>query len=273
MKNIILFIIEGAKNEEDVCANIANVFFKNSSEVVILSLPAEMNIYMLYRILKRDNFESDIVEILRENSNVAKDKLSSYSRGDFSQIYYFFDFDEHANNLDKQQMSNIEVLDCMLKIFDNETENGKLYLSYPMIEALRDCASLSCKPANGSCHINRRSFSDYKNISSASANNNNVSKYDYLAWLNIISNFILRIACLFQLKDINRDAFIRKIHPLAIFEEEIRLYSLEENIFIISSFPEFLIDYSGSFWHLSTNIKAHLKKANTCRSKNRKNES
>lgn len=61
------------------------------------------------------------------------------SREDFSEVYLFFDYDAHQTNLGKAV--NEDVIRQMLESFDNETENGKLYISYPMVEALRDYQS------------------------------------------------------------------------------------------------------------------------------------
>ena len=59
-----------------------------------------------------------------------------FDREDFSEGYLFFDYDGHQKNLSKYDEK--DALEQMLMSFDNETENGKLYISYPMVEALRD---------------------------------------------------------------------------------------------------------------------------------------
>ena len=50
---------------------------------------------------------------------------------DFSQVFLFFDCDCHDSSASDDKLKK------MLDFFDNETENGKLYISYPMIEAIR----------------------------------------------------------------------------------------------------------------------------------------
>ena len=52
----------------------------------------------------------------------------------FSQVFLFFDYD-FQNRIGAQKVNNI--LDEMLDFFDDETENGKLYINYPMIESLK----------------------------------------------------------------------------------------------------------------------------------------
>lgn len=53
----------------------------------------------------------------------------------------------------------------MLESFNNETENGKLYISYPMVEALRDFEAGVCGKGQ-ECYVPIEKLSDYKHISS-----------------------------------------------------------------------------------------------------------
>ncbi len=58
-------------------------------------------------------------------------ELENISKDQIAEIYLFFDYDKHASN------SSDEKIKKMLEVFDNETEKGKLYISYPMIEAIK----------------------------------------------------------------------------------------------------------------------------------------
>ena len=50
----------------------------------------------------------------------------------------------------------------MLQSFDNETENGKLYISYPMVEALRDYKPGICGDRTD-CFVATTDMKEYKN--------------------------------------------------------------------------------------------------------------
>lgn len=110
--------------------------------------------------MKADDFETDIVEVLRENVPDAAHLLKGHGRNDFAEVFLFFDFDVHANNL--REKNNLDALREMLGVFNNETELGKLYISYPMIEALRDRVVDGCHLANGHCHREVEAFTTYK---------------------------------------------------------------------------------------------------------------
>lgn len=55
----------------------------------------------------------------------------------------------------------------MIDVFDNETENGKLYISYPMVEALRDIPVVG-QDCFSRCCISINAGKSYKEISSYS---------------------------------------------------------------------------------------------------------
>ena len=129
------FIVEGAAREPQIIDNISKVFFSHGN-FKIITLPAGENIYMLWKQLKADDFDTDIIEVLRENSDDLSRQLDSLTRDDFSEVYLFFDYDTHQTNLGKED--DTDAVAQMLESFDNETENEKLYISYPMVEALRD---------------------------------------------------------------------------------------------------------------------------------------
>ena len=89
---------------------------------------------MLWKKLEADDFETDIIEVLRESSKELQKLLEGLSREDFSEVFLFFDYDAHQTNLGNADGQ--DALKQMLESFDNETENGKLYVSYPMVTCL-----------------------------------------------------------------------------------------------------------------------------------------
>ena len=95
------------------------------------------NIYELYRQQCKLYGAGDIVSLLRERYAGKDDSpfTSDVKSSDFSEIFLFFDYDFQNKNLTLGQMN--ERLTQMLKMFSDETDAGKLYINYPMIEALR----------------------------------------------------------------------------------------------------------------------------------------
>ena len=74
-------------------------FLKGKYEIKVISLAAAQNIYMLYQKLTEDEFNTDVVEVLREQSEDVADQLEGVERQDISEVYLFFDYDIQEHNL------------------------------------------------------------------------------------------------------------------------------------------------------------------------------
>ena len=66
-KDYKAFIVEGEAREPNIINNIAKRFFFKGN-IEIITLPAGENIYMLWKKLKDDDFETDVIEVLREGN-------------------------------------------------------------------------------------------------------------------------------------------------------------------------------------------------------------
>lgn len=133
----IAIVYEGEKTEENLFKNICQHFFADQADIMIVTLPAAGNLYMLWTRLQEDDFETDVVSVLREMNKKLSEKLKGVETADFSEVYLFFDYDGHHNNIPKK-FEGKDVLEEMLTTFDNETELGKLYVSYPMVESIKE---------------------------------------------------------------------------------------------------------------------------------------
>lgn len=240
-KDYKVFIVEGEDREPQIISNISKVFFTHGNYKII-TLPAGRNIYMLWAQMKEDDFDTDIVEILKEDNSDIANQLKGLSRNDFSEVYLFFDYDVHHRNL--SDSLNDDVVRQMLESFDNETENGKLYISYPMVEALRDYMPGRCG-IKKDCFIEKQALIDYKNISAERSLNPHFKKYDIDVWKDIIGVFAMRVFCLLELPDtMEYELYSSKATPSQIYDMEVEKGE-NHRVFILSAFPEFLIDYFG----------------------------
>lgn len=247
MRNdVIVFIFEGEKRESELVAHMTSHFFNGKNESIFINLPVKQNCYMLWQQLKADDFNTDIIELLRESIPEAADKLNGISRQQIDQIFMFFDYDPHQNNL-PAAVNPKEVIAEMLEVFNNETENGKLYISYPMIEALRDFSNIHCESFYACC-VNKDDIPNYK---TNSGNNNpyaQLKKYTIETWENILHIFCWKIACLFELNSLTYETYRNEITPNSIYDIENKLYD-NGKCFVLSAIPEFMFDYFQiGFW-------------------------
>lgn len=260
-KDYKAFIVEGDVREPQIIDNLQRIHFKNSNFKVI-TISAGQNIYMLWKKLQVDNFETDIIEVLRESSEDIELSLNGLNRDDFSEIFLFFDYDGHQNNLSEADKADSkDVIAQMLNSFDNETENGKLYISYPMAEALRDYIP-GCCGNQENCYCFVRDFEKYKQLSACNSTMPEFKKYSFQEWKQIINVFAMRISCLLERDEIiSYEEYSNKITPLIIYE--LQRVNIEKNkIFVLSAFPEFLLDYfQCRFWNACL-VHTHIRPMN-----------
>lgn len=139
MNSMILFIMEGEKEDPKLLKNLFAAyrdvldFDENAvGKEVIVSYTS--NIYSLYHELENleneNGFFADLFPIVQKKNP----SLVKYSRDDFSAIYLFFDLDIHGRSEEARSQ-----LGKMVQTFNDETENGKLFISYPMVEAAKIC--------------------------------------------------------------------------------------------------------------------------------------
>lgn len=228
-KENIAIIVEGDARELVIVNNLNSVFFNNNQQIKVIQFPAGQNIYILWKQLKEDDFDTDIIEIVREYDDNAKEILEGLSRDDFSEVYLFFDYDAHQNNLGNGIESG-SILEQMLSRFDNETDNGKLYISYPMVEALRDYVPGDCSGLS-KCYCDLNDISKYKNSSAKNAQTSSFKNYSIEDWKELINVFVLRICCLLDRKTImDYEEYSLVITPKEIFDRENAL--VEEKKFL-----------------------------------------
>jgi len=132
---MILFVFEGEKREPDLFRTLQRLFFPRDNETIVCSFGN--NIYELYQELENYGEDGDIVAIMKERLADKQDSpLAAIDRSsDFSEIYLFFDYDFHHKHLTLEEI-NCQVAE-MLTLFNDETDRGKLYINYPMIESIR----------------------------------------------------------------------------------------------------------------------------------------
>lgn len=140
---MILFVFEGDRREIEVFKTLETLYFPTKLDSIICSFGND--IYELYRTLT-DGQDSllyckDLVSVLRERDSQKED--NPFSRitdsSQISEVYLFFDYDIHNQN-EFQSFSmgamNRQIAQ-MLDFFSDETDQGKLYINYPMVESIR----------------------------------------------------------------------------------------------------------------------------------------
>lgn len=131
----ILMLTEGKDPDKKLIEHIINKF-QIKGEVIWAKIGT---IYAFYKDIKEKYDEN--MDIIRYIKYKYSDKISKeFKASEISYVYLFFDYDLHSKlneeyeNIEKiyERINEISEINSF---FENETENGKLYLSFPMIEA------------------------------------------------------------------------------------------------------------------------------------------
>lgn len=142
IKRKLLFITEGEVDEPKF---IDKVFSKCYPNIEYDYYAYSTSIHTLSSMLFNENGEIDeyldIKNVLKENeeNEYKREKLSNK----YSDIILVFDFDPHSDN---PQFKKIKK---MMSFFNDSTDNGKLYINYPMMQSYK--------------HIKNYFDSDFKN--------------------------------------------------------------------------------------------------------------
>lgn len=229
MSNKILFVFEG-EGETQIFESLRR-YYLNKNESIYCVFKAE--IYQLFHQLEKD-IDIDTFNLLKEkNSSI----LNDFTREDFAEIYLFFDFDGHSS------LASNEKLNSLLKFFDNETEKGKLYISYPMVESLKH---IEKNDDNQIIELNIDQCKNYKDLVNKNSlvDFQNYNKYSKITWNTIIKIHLSRANYIvFGIYSLPNE----KITQIEILRnQEIKYINPFYTISVLNSIPLLLQDYYGN---------------------------
>ena len=243
----VLIVLEGEKPEENTLARLQRAFPEELSDLSedLVEYVYSSHIYGLYNKLKEDDGFSDVIEVLKE-LYPEDDALQNTNREDISQVYLFFDLDIHKQPIEK----SCDQLNELVQFFDNETENGKLFLSYPMAEAINICdvekglmsddRKLFCIDKcvnNGFKHFADDLNRDSKTICRANCREN---------WLIISKANYEKAKWLMHLTSEELFSVLDQMQQDAILQHQQKLIKNDGVVATLSAFPFFLLEYLGA---------------------------
>lgn len=250
-KEKTLFIFEGAKTEDKLVEKLERNFLGDRHAIKCVF---DAEIYQLYRAIRDESGLIDIVSLLKERTAENAEILKDYNRDSFAYIYLFFDYDAHSTLADDEKITE------MLSFFNDETDKGMLYISYPMVEAIRhykdmeNFKSLTVKCKRKNCPYTDECLDKgdclkephYKQIAATDSKPqlSNVNSYTKAVWQELITAHLCKANYLLN------DMFT--LPTSLISQEDIFSKQLEKHIghrcpkvAVLSAFPLYVLDYFG----------------------------
>lgn len=251
---MILFVFEGDEREPRLYRTLERLYFPKKNNNIICSFGN--NIYDLYNELQEYDGDGDIVSLMRERLTDRGDStLDGIRNSDISEIFLFFDYDFQNSQLSLNEIN--DRVGEMLKLFDDETNNGKLYINYPMIESIRytkelpDEAYVNYIVGREECKDFKRlarEFSAYDSLDYLLFNDGETPTKDkYLKVKDNWQYLKLMNVCKANLLTMGQHAIPSEksdINQLSIFNSQLLKYVIpSEHVAILNSFPIFIYEY------------------------------
>ena len=247
-----LFVFEGARTEDKFVEKLENNFLGNKHAIKCVY---DAEIYQLYNIIKGEGkFSLDIVSLLKERTKENAEILKDYKRDSFAYVYLFFDYDAHSS------LANDDKIKEMLLFFNDETENGMLYVSYPMVEAIRHykdfdnfkTLTVKCKRKNcpniDTCLKKDICLQEprYKEFAAKDSRPqlSNINSYNNSIWKELITAHLFKAN--FLVNNIY-DYPSSLIDQYEIFLKQVEKHISKEcpEVAVLSAFPLYVLDYYG----------------------------
>jgi hypothetical protein len=253
MSNIIFFLVEGKDLDKKLINSIKVNYFEESKNVRVI--PFETNIYSLYVELKKDDFDTDIISLLKEKFPDDKILNEIKDRDSVSEVFLFFDHDaHHREGMSDCEKRSFEEINEMLSVFNNETINGKLYISYPMIESTFHYTDhniqkqhLRVKYVNPyrATHDNNKHYKDIVKIEHDGRLN--AMMYGETFWKDILISYFWLVSYIMESDNfLEYNSYQEFSDPLNIFKWQYeKNMQVIERIVVMSAYPGFLIEYFG----------------------------
>lgn len=263
---MILFILEGSRREPMLFHTLEALYFPEDHREHIIYSYCD-NIYNLYTEMVSDSSDAfDIVALLKEKSySGGPNPLAAIkNRADIPEVFLIFDYDcQDIDVTDSQMLKALNTrLAQMLEYFNDETGHGKLFINYPMVEAIRYTKQLPDKDFPSYTV----SLNDCKNFKDTAAQFSAYKSLDFLMahqrppiperarelranWQHVICQNTTKANLLCK-GVASMPARKTDIAQADIFRAQLCHYILQNSeVAILSAFPLFLYDYFsvGSF--------------------------
>jgi hypothetical protein len=249
MSDTILLVFEGEIIEGQLFKSIEKIFFPPSNGRQIIRSSFKAEIYQLWDEIK-DDVNLDIVEILKQRPD---SDIKDLNRKHVSEVHLFFDHDGHSHSDTLFSKDYNEMIHKLLDTFDDEFEQGKLWLSYPMAEAIKHCTNNLADCFKDTLLYISENIK-YREIVGEVSDYTDIKKYDENTWHYLTMINVQRTFCLVNdnyKADIEYQEIEKWFEPnteivrLIQRKQYEKFISQKNQVVALSPFPLFLVNYFG----------------------------
>ena len=233
----VLLIVEGAKREVELVRRLFEEYkLQIEREIYVYGT----NIYELYeRVFEGHENEMDSIDLLQKLKE--KDLQNPVLDQTFSDIILIFDYDPQDNRYKKER------IELMLQYFSESTENGKLYINYPMLESYKHFKEFPDEEyLSRKVDIETIKNGKYKEIVGKEAKITKITKFTKEIFNQIIKSNIEKANYIINhIKDIQdwKNAYY-SIKDTDILEKQNNMLIQEKNLYVLNTCIFFICDYN-----------------------------
>ena len=261
---MILLVFEGVKEEPKIMQTVKELFFKDNPDMVQCAYGSDTHTFVKeVKELQEDDGEVDIFNVVKSRMNRRGDtSLNDFISSQFEATYLFFDYDPQNKTVSLSRLN--EEISEIIDVLSDSSENGMIFISYPMVESLYCLNSTSdpnfCNYTVSIDHLHKgkswaMEYDFYRK------RHNVILKTDNLGNIEEKDNTPERVS---SLKEIWNDLIlvntskanficndkytpprhIEDITTKGIFKKQLEKYVLKDkNVPVLSAFPLFLFEY------------------------------
>lgn len=233
----ILFVFEGAKTEKKYY-NVIDRIFKDrlNAKSKVKFYKYKTNIHVLYEDLKKDK-SLKIIDLIQEKAIDNENDYKMLTETNFGEIYLVFDLDPQDKKYDENNIKE------MLELFDNETEYGKLYINYPMIESFKHFYTIPDKEFQ-SYKVTKQECLTYKKDVAKISCINHFKEIDKDKYYCIAKQNLDKINILIRNTDnCDYNTYINELNQKRIFEMQDKEYKDNFDFYVINTLCLWPLDY------------------------------
>lgn len=246
----ILFIVEGANDEPKFIRKLFKVCYRD----IYNTYSYKTSIHVLANHIEKyypdfDDGFTDILGILKECES-DPDELQILNN-QYTDIFLIFDFDP------QDQFANFGMIKRMLKYYTDSTNQGKLFINYPMMQSYKHFQSLPDDDfKNRTVSVDQ--CQNYKYHIGQISSYTNVEAYNYATFVSLAvhhlrkANYILKGVY----EELNQENYL-EVDSTLIYDKQFSLLTESNQIFVLNTCIFIMIDFNPKhFFHSISNNRS-----------------
>jgi hypothetical protein len=227
--------VEGAKTEFKYLEQILQFLLNLTNQNYEIYVHGTV-IYDLYRKYVEGHYDYLIDYLVAEgNLKIPENTVPSQA---FAAIYLIFDFDPHTS-----KYSDEAIQDCM-NTFNDETSIGKLYINYPMFEAIKHFQSFpDPNYLRLDIEITQEALVKYKETVGSLTCVQDPRRYDRITLLKIIQYTYEKYNFICYQNERNEEP-IFPLNCILLLNKQLERKHLSNRIYVINTCVLFIVDYN-----------------------------